>query len=102
MESDAKLLITEIATNALVHGEAPVLTLTLAASGRAIRFSITGQTGDLPPGQRRPCPQPTAESGRGLVLVDALATAWGTDPQLGVWFVLTIPEAVAAPPTLTS
>jgi anti-sigma regulatory factor (Ser/Thr protein kinase) len=93
MEDDAKLLITEVATNALVHGEAPVLTLTLATSGRAVRFSITGQTKALPARHRRRCPQPTSESGRGLVLVQALAAAWGADPNNGVWFVLTIPEA---------
>ncbi|MGX5185790.1 ATP-binding protein [Streptomyces avermitilis] len=102
VESDAKLLITEVATNALVHGEARVLTLTLATSGRAMRFSITGQTSDLPARQRRHYPQPTAESGRGLFLVDSLATAWGADLHLGVWFVLTIPDAVGEPPTLAS
>ncbi|MEW2493917.1 ATP-binding protein [Streptomyces nodosus] len=102
VESDAKLLITEVATNALVHGEATVLTLTLATSGRVMRFSITGQTSALPPGQRRPCPQPTAENGRGLFLVNALATAWGAEPHLGVWFVLTIPDAVGEPPPLAS
>ncbi|MET9777639.1 ATP-binding protein [Streptomyces sp. NPDC006367] len=102
MEGDAKLLITEVATNVLVHGEAPALTLTLATSGRAVRFSITGQTKALPTRDARRCPRPTAESGRGLILVQALAAAWGADPHNGVWFTLTIPEAVSEPRALAS
>lgn len=102
IESDAKLLITEVATNALLHGEAPALTLTLATSGHAVRFSITGQAKALPALQRRHCPQPNAETGRGLILLDALAAAWGADPHDGVWFVLTIPDAVGEPRALAS
>lgn len=92
MESDAKLLITEIATNAIVHGKAPSLTLTLATSNSAVRFSLTGQTEALPSRHRRQEALATAESGRGLKLVSALAAAWGADSENGVWFVLTIPQ----------
>jgi len=102
LESDAKLLISEVATNAVIHGEAPTLTLTLATSAGAVRFCITGQRKALPSQQCRQRPQPTSESGRGLLLVAAVAAAWGADLENGVWFVLTIPEAVGDPAVLAS
>ncbi|MGY1436362.1 ATP-binding protein [Streptomyces reniochalinae] len=82
----AALLVAELATNAVRHcgtiGRDFRLRLTLGASGTArgpvLRIEVTDARADkpLPSG---PCRLPDAEeeSGRGLVLVDAVAHRWG-------------------------
>jgi anti-sigma regulatory factor (Ser/Thr protein kinase) len=82
----AGLVVAELAANAVTHGR---------VRGRCFRLSLVVEAPDTlrvevadPRGDRRPQPRTTttapdsdAESGRGLVLVDALATRWGTDPR---------------------
>lgn len=85
---DALLLVTELVANAVRHGEGPV-TLTLVRDQGRLRVEVTDAS-------RRP-PRPRdkgveAESGRGLQIVDVLATRWGTTPAGSagktVWFEL--------------
>lgn len=81
------LLVSEIATNALVHGSGRVKVRVLG-SGARIRIEISDESSDVP--QPQPA-SPTAEGGRGLALVDALSAAWGTRPLPDgktVWFEL--------------
>jgi diguanylate cyclase (GGDEF)-like protein len=81
----AGLLTTELVANALVHSRSEV-TLT-------VRHDLQGllvEVGDLDsrPPQLAP-PSPDALGGRGLILVDALAEAWGTTATptgKTVWF----------------
>ncbi|WP_405806919.1 ATP-binding protein [Streptomyces sp. NBC_00210] len=83
---DVLLCVSELTTNALVHGVPPGrgyrLRLWLYGDG-LLRVEVHDSGGGRP-GVR----EPDGESGRGLVLVDALADKWGVggrDPGKIVW-----------------
>lgn len=89
----AELLATEIVTNALQHtGGGAVLTATLSGGpARRLRVEVHDSAGrrpqPRPPGGARPSDEAT--SGRGLMLVEALADTWGVQARgVGkvVWF----------------
>jgi sigma-B regulation protein RsbU (phosphoserine phosphatase) len=85
---DALLLVTELVTNAIVHAGTE-LELRLDTSSGGLRVEVVDST----PGHLlRPQPLDDArEGGRGLFLLDALASAWGsTHTRAGkaVWFQL--------------
>ena len=85
----ACLLVSEILTNAVRHARAPI-GLRLHHTAREITAEITDDSTHLP---HRRLPGPDDESGRGLMLVDALASEWGTRPaETGktVWFTLAV------------
>ncbi|NEA61881.1 ATP-binding protein [Streptomyces sp. SID12488] len=74
------LIVAELAANAVTHGRVPgrdfELRLTLVTG--SVRVEVTdSRSGSRPPGPRdvRP-PSLPAESGHGLVLVDAVADRW--------------------------
>ncbi|MGW5051467.1 ATP-binding protein [Actinokineospora sp. NPDC004072] len=70
---DAVLVIDELVSNALRHGHAPrTCRLALINHGRCLRVEVD----DTAPEQPR-LRTPDASGGRGLVLVDRLATTWG-------------------------
>ncbi|MEV6163854.1 ATP-binding protein [Streptomyces sp. NPDC052052] len=84
---DVLLCVSELATNALVHGVPPgrgyLVRLLLRDDGRWMRVEVH-DSGDGAPAVR----EPDGESGRGLLIVDALADAWGVgerDPGKVVW-----------------
>lgn len=83
---DAAVLMTsEVVTNALLHGQGEVR-LAVGADQVLVRVEVGDEESD------RPTPQATAadaESGRGMVIVDALAANWGVleaAPGKTVWF----------------
>ncbi|WP_160161193.1 ATP-binding protein [Actinomadura sp. K4S16] len=89
---EVSLLLSEVLTNSLQHsraGHRPDSRVRLNAScGSRLRFEVTDEGGDTLPAPR--CPDPSELGGRGLLIVDALAAAWGykTDPETGactVW-----------------
>ena len=85
----AILLTDELVTNALVHGGGR-FSLLVQLDERALRVSV-GDRSTAPPrvlqadGER--------EHGRGMAIVDTLATSWGTDQRPAdkvVWFELAV------------
>ncbi len=80
-----ELVVSKLATNAIKHGKQPIA-LSLHASGRCVGGEVSdGGAVFEPP----PPPPPDAIGGRGLRLVDAVATRWGIDlAKAGkvVWF----------------
>ncbi|WP_432054707.1 ATP-binding protein [Streptomyces sp. bgisy022] len=97
-EDPARQIIAELAVNAATHGRVAGrdFRLTLYVVGTTLRIEVTDTRGDRLP-QPQP-PSPEAESGRGLLLVDALADRWGVSegrfPRKTVWaeLRLTAPE----------
>ena len=89
----AVLCASELATNALLHGDGPIgVDLDL---GTRARVTIHDRNPQLPVLQPV---QPTADAGRGLVMVDLFADAWGSaldEHGKAVWFEL---ELRASPP----
>ena len=86
------LLLSEILTNAVRHAHKPI-GLRLHHTLREVTVEIADDSTHLP--QRR-LPDPDDENGRGLMLVDALASTWGTKPTntgKTVWFTLAVNEA---------
>jgi anti-anti-sigma regulatory factor len=90
----AQLVASELVTNAVVHAGTPIqLTLRLMSGTLHIAVRDTGV------GQARISGfvDESAESGRGLVLVDALATSWGSFvPPVGkiVWATLRVRQGL--------
>jgi anti-sigma regulatory factor (Ser/Thr protein kinase) len=83
----AVLLVSELVTNAILHG-VPPLELVAFPLGDGLRVEVH-DAGDASPVMRPSAPD--VGSGRGLHLVDALATRWGSERTgLGksVWFEL--------------
>ncbi|MFE2295154.1 ATP-binding protein [Streptomyces sp. NPDC059452] len=77
-------IVAELAANASVHGrvQGRDFRLSLTVSGQTLRIEVTDTRGDtVPPGPGavKP-PEDDAESGRGLLIVEALADHWGIAP----------------------
>ncbi|AXE22990.1 ATP-binding protein [Streptomyces globosus] len=86
LSHDAALVIAELTANAVTHGRLPgrdfALTLTLAPDTLRIEVSDT-RSERLPPTPATE-PPPLSESGRGLLLVQSLATHWEVHPRTPV------------------
>ncbi|MDX3804334.1 ATP-binding protein [Streptomyces sp. AK04-3B] len=87
----AEHLVAELAANAATHGRLPGRDFRLALLARAatLRIEVTDTRGDDVPHRYPSAPAPDAESGRGLLLVGALADRWGVElgpvPRKTVW-----------------
>lgn len=84
---DARLLVSEILTNAVQHAQGP-LVLHLRRTVTELAVEISDLSPHLP--QPRLAAQ-DEESGRGLILVDTLADSWGVRPDehgKTTWFTL--------------
>ena len=77
---DVELAADELVTNALVHtgGGATVVAHLLGGERPVIRLEVLDSSSGWP---SRRSPSASAVSGRGLLLVDALADRWGVDPH---------------------
>ena len=79
------LLVSEVATNALVHGAGDVR-VRVVPQPRVVRIEVLDGSSTLP---RRRAATLYDEGGRGIALVEAMATAWGSEVTAEgkkVWF----------------
>ena len=72
---DARLVVTELATNAVVHARSP-FSVAVEISGSRVRVLVHDGSSSEP---KLRGDDLTAVSGRGLRLVDAVAAGWGVD-----------------------
>ena len=82
---DAELAISEVVTNAVLHGREP-LRLRIVVGADGLRVQVHDGS---PVSPAFSMIDPTAVTGRGLLLVSAVADSWGVDPdETGktVWF----------------
>ncbi|WP_051819298.1 ATP-binding protein [Streptomyces sp. NRRL S-920] len=79
LSDTAEAIIAELGANAATHGRVPgrdfELRLTLSAD--TLRIEVTDTRTERMPPQTPEPPEPDEESGRGLVIVAALAAEWG-------------------------
>ncbi|MGI9080113.1 MAG: ATP-binding protein [Acidimicrobiales bacterium] len=86
-EDTAVLLTSELVTNALLHARSAAELHVRLADG-LLRVGVTDATPATPVRKRY---GKEAATGRGLLLIETLASAWGTEPVDGgkvVWFEL--------------
>ncbi|SEO46335.1 Serine phosphatase RsbU, regulator of sigma subunit [Actinacidiphila rubida] len=94
MADEEELLVSEVVTNGLVHGDSDVYVYVRRYPER-VRVEV--RDSDPHPAQAVTIPreEDQAEGGRGLVIVSALASAWGNSPGgrgKTVWFELPIAD----------
>lgn len=78
----ARLVVSELFTNALLHTDSCQIVCRIEASGRRVRIEVADEglgIDEDPTAEAAACGD-EAEHGRGLLLVDALADAWGVIP----------------------
>lgn len=92
------LIAAELVANAVRHGHVPGrdFHLRLAASPTRLRIDVTDTRTEKRPARGTRPDSGGAESGRGLVLVEALAADWGVSPRSAapgktVWAVVDLP-----------
>ena len=82
----AEMIVTELVTNAVRHGPGGPVELAIEAGGRGVRCEVV----DPGPGighRALVLSEGSAESGRGLYIVDKLSDSWGVDNGASrVWF----------------
>ena len=83
----AEVLVSELVTNAILHARTPIK-IEVRVSANVIRISVTD---GVRAGVRRRDYAADATTGRGIAMVEALASDWGSGPSNGgktVWFEL--------------
>ncbi|MFJ3904323.1 SpoIIE family protein phosphatase [Streptomyces sp. NPDC090025] len=88
----AVLMVSEMVTNVLVHTDGDALLVAEVvcrdAAARRLRVEVADASDELP---HKRHPGEMASSGRGLILMEMLADAWGVDPRgegKAIWFEL--------------
>jgi anti-sigma regulatory factor (Ser/Thr protein kinase) len=76
---DALLVLTELVANAIQHSVSSHVLCRLSASGDELHVTVEDEGGTLAVPRPR-SPSDDAECGRGLLLVEALASAWYVAP----------------------
>lgn len=92
----AVLLASELVTNALLHAGARAIGVRLIADGAGCRVEVTDDSTALPAAKHYSA---MASTGRGLQMVERLASDWGTTPRREgktVWFELRRPDVARA------
>ncbi|WP_329559275.1 ATP-binding protein [Streptomyces uncialis] len=83
---DARQIVTELVANVVTHTNCSSFRLdVLRAVGGGVRIAVSDGSRTTPVPR---CPRDGAESGRGLLLIEALSSRWGCDRRHGgktVW-----------------
>ncbi|WP_439659805.1 ATP-binding protein [Lentzea sp. HUAS TT2] len=77
LTDDAQLVVTELVSNGIDHGEGPI-TLTVSRKAAGMLVEVHDKSPRMP--QLRPV-DPSSARGRGMQLVQALSVRWGTTPR---------------------
>jgi anti-sigma regulatory factor (Ser/Thr protein kinase) len=92
-QAAAQLLVSEVVTNAIVHSASGYqdgsVEVRYVLDGHEVLVEVLDAGGATQPSRHGEYPEAGAVSGRGLALVEALASSWGVrDHQTGrvVWF----------------
>ena len=75
---DAALVLSELVGNAVRHAEGPSLQVRLRRTGDVLRIAVHDRSASPP------LPRETSwedESGRGMMIIEALSTQWGWEPR---------------------
>jgi|SRR5581483_8168598 len=77
---DARLVVTELVANAVVHARGGVLRVEVDEFDHSVEISVVDECDDMPELLE---PDPAAPTGRGLMIVEQLSEDWGTaaDPS---------------------
>lgn len=99
LEDPAALLVSEVATNAVLHARSPFAVEVSRRRG-VVRVEVSDRS---PAGPQRRRHSASATTGRGLALVATLSTAWGTEAAARpwakrVWFELPVEPALLPEP----
>ena len=87
-----ELLVTELVANVVTHVGAP-MTLRIQRTPTIMRVEIEDPSREIPVVRH---PDVAEEHGRGVLLIDQLANAWGIEPRTDgktVWFELDVSTA---------
>ena len=82
VEDDLRLVVTELATNAVLHARTD-FTVSVALDGGRVRVGVTDGVSTRPRAPRHPGHGHTdheATTGRGMAMIAALSASWGVDP----------------------
>jgi anti-sigma regulatory factor (Ser/Thr protein kinase) len=94
---DLPLLVSELATNAVLHARSD-FEVTVLLTERSVRVEVFDQNTRLPSFAVAPA---DAYSGRGLLLLRELASAWGVESHSDVgktiWFEVAMPAKAGVP-----
>jgi GAF domain-containing protein/anti-sigma regulatory factor (Ser/Thr protein kinase) len=74
---DAALIISELVTNAFLHGDPPVV-VRISARAHLVHIEVADDSRSAP---MRGRPDSTAMTGRGMGLIESLSSRWGVAPE---------------------
>jgi serine phosphatase RsbU (regulator of sigma subunit)/anti-sigma regulatory factor (Ser/Thr protein kinase) len=103
VRADVNQMVTELLTNVIQHEDARVVSVEAAVSpDGAVLVSVTGGTSEPATLLMHPAglPDQSSVTGRGLVMLDALSSSWGTRRHQGtttVWFTVNDAQTASRP-----
>ncbi|MFD0371118.1 ATP-binding protein [Streptomyces sp. NPDC127114] len=97
LRDDVQTVVSEFVTNAVLHTTASRVEVRLSLYVRTVRIEVEAATATRLPARRAPAPE--QEHGRGLVIVNELASRWGhTEDTSIVWCEIDFAVTAPAPP----